>query len=106
MNFTGITVNFTGIILGFVTLFLIGIGFLWVIKLEYYIGAHVWKWVLAFGILLCLASIFLPSFWTSALLGILGGSVVWGAAELPAQGERVRKGIFPSNPKRFREDKE
>lgn len=98
-------VNFTGIFLGFATLFLIGIGFLWVIKLEYYVGAHVWRWVLAFGVLLCLVSIWTPSFWTSALLGILGGSFVWGATELPGQEERVRKGLFPSNPKRSKSDK-
>jgi hypothetical protein len=92
--------NFAGLLLGFATLFLIGIGFFWVIKLEYYVGAYVWKWVLSLGILFCLVSIWLPSFWASALLGILGGSLVWGATELPDQEKRVQKGAFPSNPKR------
>lgn len=97
--------NFTGIILSFVTLTLIGVGFFWVIKLEYYVGAHIWRWVLTLGILLCFTSLWLPSFWTSALLGVLGGSLVWGATELPDQEKRVRKGIFPSNPKRTKVDK-
>ena len=84
----------------------IGIGFLWVIKLEYYVGAHIWKWVLAFGILLCLGSLWMPSFWSSALLGITGGSIVWGATELPDQEKRVRRGVFPAKPKRVKKEGE
>jgi hypothetical protein len=92
--------NLTGIYLGFFMLFSIGFGFFWVIKVEYTLGAHLWKTVLGFGLLICLASLFVPSFSVSALLGILGGSVAWGATELPAQAERVRRGSFPANPHR------
>ena len=92
--------NPTGLILGLFMLFCIGFGFLWVIKLEYYFGAGIWKAVLLVGILICLASLLMPYFTTSALLGIFGGSVVWGATELPGQAERVQRGIFPANPKR------
>jgi len=81
-------------------LFVIAIGFVWVIKLEYYLGAQVWRAVLGLGILVCLVSLFLPDFMTSALVGIFGGSMVWGATELPGQEERVQRGLFPSNPKR------
>jgi hypothetical protein len=94
------TLNWTGLALGLFMLAAIGGGFLWVIKVEFYLGARVWKAVLAAGLLLCLASLFLPSFSASALVGIFGGSVVWGATELPAQAERVRRGLFPANPKR------
>ncbi len=94
--------NFTGIIAGIFMLAAIGLGFVWVIKLEYHVGAHVWKGVLAFGILVILVSGLLPSFWASALLGIVGGSIVWGATELPDQEDRVRRGLFPANPKRQR----
>ena len=92
--------NPTGLILGLFMLFCIGFGFLWVIKLEYYLGAGVWKIVLLAGITICLASLLMPNFTTSALLGIFGGSVVWGATELPTQAERVQRGLFPANPKR------
>lgn len=92
--------NPTGFYLGIFMLFSIGFGFFWVIKLEYYWGARVWKAVLVSGLLLCLASLFMPTFVISAILGILGGSVVWGATELPSQAERVRQGLFPSNPRR------
>ncbi len=84
--------------IGFLTLFAIGAGFFWVIKLEFYVGAHIWKGVLALGAALCLISLIIPSFWGSALVGVIGGSIVWGATELPDQEKRVTRGIFPSNP--------
>ncbi len=92
--------NFTGLILGLFMLFVIGFGFVWVIKLEYHIGAHVWPGVLAVGVALAVLSLFLPSFWASSLLGIFAGSVIWGSTELPPQAERVAQGLFPANPKR------
>jgi hypothetical protein len=93
-------VNFTGLLLGLYMLLVIGFGFFWVIRLEYYAGARVWKGVLALGVCLCLASLFVPDFHLSALVGIFGGSVVWGATELPGQEARVRRGLFPANPRR------
>jgi hypothetical protein len=100
----GDTLNLTGLYLGLFMLFAIGFGFFWVIKVEYYLGARVWKIVLGIGVLLCLASLFMPGFTLAALLGIIGGSVVWGATELPGQAERVRRGLFPANPKRNSEE--
>jgi hypothetical protein len=93
-------VNFTGLFLGLFMLVAIGLGFVWVIKVEYYLGAGVWKAVLVIGLVVCGVSIFMPTFTGSALLGILGGSIVWGATELPAQEERVRRGLFPANPRK------
>ncbi len=92
--------NATGMLAGIFMLLAIGAGFMWVIKLEYHIGAHIWKSVLFLGIVVSLASGLFSSFWASALLGIVGGSVIWGATELPAQEERVRRGLFPANLKR------
>ena len=91
--------NPTGLFLGVYMLFVIGFGFFWVVRVEYYLGAWVWKFVLAAGLLICLASVFMPTFIASALVGIFGGSVVWGATELPGQAERVRQGLFPANPR-------
>jgi hypothetical protein len=92
--------NPTGVFLGIFMFFCIGFGFLWVIKLEYYFGAAIWKIVLVAGLVICLTSLFMPNFTASALLGIFGGSVIWGATELPGQAERVQSGLFPANPKR------
>ncbi|HSO27101.1 MAG TPA: DUF4491 family protein [Anaerolineales bacterium] len=96
----GIYLNWTGLFMGLYMLGVIGIGFFWVVKIEYYLGARVWKLVLLLGLLLCLLSLFVNNFMFSALIGIFGGSVVWGATELPDQAERVRRGLFPANPRR------
>jgi hypothetical protein len=91
--------NLSGLLLGVFMLFAIGFGFYWVVKLEYHFGARVWKATLAAGVLICLVSLFMPSFTLSALLGIFGGSVIWGATELPAQEQRAKRGRFPIKPK-------
>lgn len=92
--------NLTGLWIGLLTLIVIGLGFLWVIKFEYFIGAKPWKWVLVAGLIVCGLSLLLDSFWASAIVGILGGSIVWGATELPGQEERARRDLFPVHPKR------
>lgn len=89
--------NWGGPFLGFVTLALIGLGFAWVIRLEYRLGWQWWPYVMAAGIVLLLASLFMPGFWASALTGIAAASLIWGSVELPEQAERVRRGWFPAN---------
>jgi hypothetical protein len=90
--------NFTGLLAGLATLVLIGLGFAWVVRLERHLGWQWWPYVMAAGALLLGVSLFIGSFWGSALTGILGASIVWGSTELPEQAERVRKGWFKSNP--------
>lgn len=90
----------TGIALGLFSAFMIGMGFVWVIRFEYYIGAYMWKMVAAVGVLVCVASLFMPSFLLSAIVGITGGSITWGAMELPHQEERVEHGLFKAHPNR------
>lgn len=90
----------TGIALGLFSALVIGLGFVWVIRFEYYVGAYRWKRVAALGLLICTASLFMPNIWLSAIFGIVGGSIVWGALELPHQEERVEHGLFKSHPNR------
>ena len=90
--------NFSGFITAALSFISIGLGFIWVIKLEYHAGAKVWILVLPLGIALIAASLFTQSFWLSAILGLSGGTVVWGAAELPEQQKRAAAGQFKSNP--------
>ena len=92
--------NPTGILFGLFTILAIGIGFVWVIKLEYCVGAHVAKAVMALGMMLILVSLLTPDFVLSAIIGILGGTVIWGSTELPPQAERVARGLFPANPRK------
>jgi hypothetical protein len=93
--------NFSGIIVGIFTFAAIGFGFLWVIKLEYHVGAHIWKGVAVMGVIVSLLSAFIAEPALSAGVGILGGTIVWGAFELPDQEKRVAAGMFKRNPKRY-----
>ena len=92
--------NFTGLILALFALSAIGVGFFWVIRLEYHVGARVDKIVFAVGCVISLSSLFMASPMLSAIVGILGGTVIWGATELKDQEKRVAAGMFKANPKR------
>lgn len=90
--------NFFGLGLGFVTLFIIGLGFVWVIRGEYYLGYLWWPYVMGLGFVLIAASLFVASTWGSAIFGALGASVVWGSTELKEQAVRAEIGWYPFNP--------
>ncbi|MEO5952749.1 MAG: DUF4491 family protein [Chloroflexia bacterium] len=92
--------NWTGVIFGFFSALMIGLGFMYVIKFEYLIGAYRWKWSLGLGLALIALSLFMPNFMLTALFSIVGGVVAWGAMELPHQEERVDDGLFKAHPKR------
>lgn len=91
--------NFFGLSLGVVTLFIIGLGFVWVIRGEYHLGYLWWPYVMGLGVLLVIGSLFVPSVWGSALLGVFGASLVWGSTELKEQAVRGEIGWYPFNPK-------
>ncbi len=90
--------NFFGWGLGIATLFIIGLGFVWVIRGEYYLGYLWWPYVMGLGTLLIAASLFAPSVWGSALMGVAGASIVWGSTELKEQAVRGEIGWYPFNP--------
>ncbi len=92
--------HWTGIALGLFSAFMIGTGFMWVIRMEYYMGAYLWKWVALAGLAVVGASLFMPNFISAAIVGVIGGSVTWGAMELPHQEERVEHGLFKAHPNR------
>jgi hypothetical protein len=90
--------NFFGLALGLASLLIIGLGFVWVIRSEYYLGYLWWPYILGLGILLVTGSLLVPSLWGSALVGILGASLIWGATELKEQAIRAEIGWYPFNP--------
>ena len=92
--------NWVGIELGLFSVLAVGLGFVWVIRLEYLVGAYVWKWVAGVGLLIVASSLFMPNFLLAAVVGIIGGSITWGAMELPHQEERVDHGLFKAHPLR------
>lgn len=93
--------NFTGLLMAGITLFLIGIGFFWVIKLDYYFGACIKRIILLVGILLLGLSVFISHFFTAALIGLMAGTIIWGSTEMEDQEERSDTGMFPGNPNKF-----
>jgi hypothetical protein len=92
--------TYFGLLLGIATLFIIGLGFLWVIRGEYYLGFLWWPYFMGLGILVVIGSLFVSSVWISALMGIFGASVVWGSTELKEQAVRGEIGWYPFNPRR------
>lgn len=90
--------NFFGLILGLAALLIIGFGFVWVIRGEYYLGYLWWPYIMGLGIVIVLGSLFVFSSWGSALMGIFGASLIWGSTELKEQAVRAEIGWYPFNP--------
>ena len=87
--------NSFGFWLGIATLFIIGLGFVWVIRGERYFGSLWWPYVMGAGVLSILGSLFIPNNWASALLGVFGASLIWGSTELKDQAVRGEIGWYP-----------
>jgi hypothetical protein len=81
--------------MGIAALFIIGLGFVWVIRGERYFGVLWWPYILGLGLLLVVVSLFISSTWGSALVGALGASLVWGSTELKDQAIRAELGWYP-----------
>src|SRR3990172_8551668 len=86
-----------GIGLGLATLFIIGLGFIWVIRAERHLGYLWWPYVMGLGLMLIIASLFISNDWGSALLGIFGASLIWGSTEFKEQTVRAEIGWYPFN---------
>ena len=89
-----------GILIGAGAFLIIGLLHPVVIKAEYHLGRGIWPAFLAAGFLAITGSLLVRAAVPSALLAILGFSLLWCIRELAEQEERVRKGWFPVNPKR------
>ena len=94
--------SFDGIIIGVGAFLIIGILHPVVIKTEYYIGVKAWPVFLVGGLVFILFSLFTDNTTVSALLAVLGFSLLWSIHELFEQEKRVEKGWFPSNPKKIK----
>ena len=92
--------SFLGFAFGLLTLFIIGLGFVWVIRGERYLGYLWWPYVMGSGVLLILVSLFVSGIWLSAVLGAFGASLVWGSTELKEQAIRAEVGWYPFNPRK------
>ena len=79
---------------------IIGFGFFWVIRMEYFLGYLWWPYPMLLGILMIVGSLFVGNAGYSALLGITGASFIWGATELKEQAVRAELGWLKFNPGR------
>lgn len=93
--------NWFGLLIGITTLFVIGLGFFWVIRGERFLGLLWWPYVMAIGSSIILASLFVPSNWGSAIMGVLGASLFWGSTELKEQAVRTELGWYPFHEKKI-----
>ena len=86
--------NTFGLIIGIITLFIIGSGFVWVIYGERYFSYLWWPYVIIFGLIVIGVSLFIENDFLSAVVGVSGASIAWGATELKAQAVRSELGWF------------
>ena len=87
--------NWFGFLIGVCTLFIIGLGFVWVIRGERYLGYLWWPYVMGMGIILMVISVLVTNNYGSALLGSMGASLLWGSTELKEQAIRGELGWYP-----------
>ena|SRR3990172_5683769 len=93
--------NIFGLLIGLASLVIIGLGFIWVIRWERYFGVLWWPYLVGFGLLLILVSLFIGQDAISALLGIAGASLIWGSTEFRAQAIRTELGWYPFRAKKI-----
>ena len=94
--------NTFGFYVGLVTLLVIGLGFVWVIRGERYLGHLWWPYFMGAGIMLVILSLFISNDWGSVLAGVIGGSLIWGSTEFKEQAIRAELGWFPFNRRKIR----
>lgn len=63
-------------------------------------GLDCWSVFLVTGLICAVGAVFIKELWISALVAVLGFTLLWSIRELFEQEERVQKGWFPANPKR------
>ncbi len=89
-----------GLLIGIGTFLIIGLLHPVVIKAEYHWGKNIWPVFLILGLGCIVGSLFVAYLLLSALLAVLGFSLLWGIRELFEQETRVKKGWYPANPQR------
>ncbi len=89
----------SGLIIGAASFLVIGLFHPVVIKCEYHFSARIWPVFLAGGLLFSGLSLFVENLTGSAILAVIGFTMLWSILELKHQEQRVAKGWFPANPK-------
>jgi hypothetical protein len=93
--------NWFGLSIGMLTFFIIGLGFVWVIRGERYFGYLWWPYVMGAGAICVAVSFFISNDYLSAFVGATGGSLLWGSTELKEQAVRAELGWYPFHEKKI-----
>lgn len=96
--------NLLGLVIGIATFLIIGFFHPVVVKAEYYWGTRCWWIFLLLGLGGIAGSLATDNVLVSTLAGVFAFSSFWTIKELFEQEERVRKGWFPANPKRKKQN--
>lgn len=92
--------NWEGLGIGLFTFLIIGLFHPLVIKGEYYLGRRVNIIFAVVGIVASLGALLVTDTFWAAILAVVGFSSFWSIKEVIEQEKRVKKGWFPSNPRR------
>lgn len=95
--------HFTGLLIAVCTFAIIGFFHPIVIKTEYHFGTRPWWLFLVLGLMCVAGSLLIEHTVVSAIVGVVGASLLWSIGELHEQRRRVERGWFPMNPKRRKE---
>lgn len=90
--------NWGGAAVGAAAFVIIGAFHPIVIKCEYYLGARAWPLFAVPGVVVCTASLFCENPTVSAILSVLGFTMLWSVRELKQQEKRVQRGWFGEEP--------
>ena len=96
-------IYFSGVAIAICTFLVIGLFHPLVIKVEYQTGTRYWWVFLLLGLVSIIGAFFVADVFVSAIIGVIGASLLWSIGELFSQKKRVEKGWFPMNPKRKHE---
>ena len=96
-------IYFSGVAIAICTFLVIGLFHPLVIKVEYQTGTRYWWVFLLLGLVSIIGAFFVADVFISAIIGVIGASLLWSIGELFSQKKRVEKGWFPMNPKRRHE---
>lgn len=96
-------IYFSGVAIAICTFLVIGLFHPLVIKVEYQTGTRYWWVFLLLGLGSIIGAFFVADVFISAIIGVIGASLLWSIGELFSQKKRVEKGWFPMNPKRKHE---
>ena len=96
-------IYFSGVAIAICTFLVIGLFHPLVIKVEYESGTRYWWVFLLLGLMSIIGAFFVADVFISAIIGVVGASLLWSIGELFSQKKRVEKGWFPMNPKRKHE---